>query len=185
MRKIEDQMLYYGCKDSRLLLEIKNTVVVIVFIFLIKHIVLCGRLAHLYYFYTEEAIPCTNFRLHVTPFACTLLEPCMQFAKACLTTQKIKILKWQSHDVWFLRYQARQTEFLILDTPPLLSPPPPPHPNNLEKQNFEKWKKYPERNIVLHLCNINHNHMMYGSWDTKHEGQNCLSFWTDFSLIPP
>ena len=42
MQKIEDQMLYYGCKDSQLLLEIKNAVVVVAFIFL-KHNGLYGQ----------------------------------------------------------------------------------------------------------------------------------------------
>ena len=42
MQKIEDQMLYYGCKDSQLLLEIKNAVVVVAFIFL-KHNDLYGQ----------------------------------------------------------------------------------------------------------------------------------------------
>ena len=30
--------------------------------------VLCGRLANSNFLYTEEAIPCTNFCVHVTPF---------------------------------------------------------------------------------------------------------------------
>ena len=50
---------------------IKNAVVVAVLIFL-KHNGLFGRLAYSNYFYTEESIPCTNFRVRATPFACTL-----------------------------------------------------------------------------------------------------------------
>ena len=38
-------------------------------------------------------------------------------------------------------------------------------PNNLENQNFEKMKKEAGY-IVLHMCTINENHMMYGSWVT-------------------
>ena len=52
-------------------LETKNTDVVVVFIFL-KHSGLCGRLADSNYFYAEESIPCTNFRVRVTPFASNL-----------------------------------------------------------------------------------------------------------------
>ena len=37
----------------------------------------------------------------------------------------------------------------------------------------------------LHMCTINDNHMMYGSWDTKHDGQNFLSFWTFFCPSTP
>ena len=78
--------------------------------------------------------------------------------------------KQQSYDVWFLRYGVRQTKFFgILD-----------HflhfylPNNPKNQNFETMKKSPENIIILHMCIINDNHMMYGSWDMEHKGQNFL-----------
>ena len=35
--------------------------------------------------------------------------------------------------------------------------------NNPENQNFEKVKKTPGDIIILHMCTINVNHMMYGS----------------------
>ena len=38
-----------------------------------------------------------------------------------------------------------------------------PCPNNLKYQNFEKVKKTPGNVIILHMCTINENHMMYGS----------------------
>ena len=112
-----------------------------------------------------------------------------------LTTQKIKILKkwkkntgryyhfpyvyqkWQSYDVWFLRYRAQQTKsFVILDH--FL----PFYPiNNLKNQNFEKMKKkMPGDIIILHKCTINNNHIMYGSWDMRCDRQNFLSFWNIF-----
>ena len=50
------------------MLEIKNALVLLV-VFL-KHGGLCGRLADSNYI--EELIPCTNFRVSVTPFACKL-----------------------------------------------------------------------------------------------------------------
>ena len=31
-------------------------------------------------------------------------------------------------------------------------------------------------NIILHICTITDNHMMYGSWDMKRDGHNILSF---------
>ena len=62
------------------MLEIKNTVLVVVFIFL-KHNSLCGRLVDSDYFYTEESIQCTNFCVHITLFACTL---CAWFVEVCI-----------------------------------------------------------------------------------------------------
>ena len=35
-------------------------------------------------------------------------------------------------------------------------------PNNLKNQNFAKMKKTPG-DIILHMCTINDNHLMYGS----------------------
>ena len=53
-------------------------------------------------------------------------------------------------------------------------------PNNLENQNFEKLKKMPVDIIILHMCTINENHMMYVSWDMEHIRHNIFSFWTIF-----
>ena len=87
--------------------------------------------------------------------------------------------KWQPHDVWFLRYEVQQTEFFVV-----LDCFLPFYPtNNLKNKNFEKLKKTPGDIIILHVCTINDNHMMYGSWDMRHECQNFLSFWTFFA--PP
>ena len=43
-------------------------------------------------------------------------------------------------------------------------------------------KKKPGEFIILHICTVNDGHMMYGSWDMKHDRQNFLSFWT---VYPP
>ena len=53
------------------MLEIKNAVLVVVFIFF-KHNGLYGRLADSNYFYTKESILCTNFCACTTLFVCTL-----------------------------------------------------------------------------------------------------------------
>ena len=59
-------------------------------------------------------------------------------------------------------------------------------PNNLENQYLEKIeKKNPGDIINLHMCTINGNHMMYGSWDMEHNCQNFLSFWTIFCTFNP
>ena len=54
-----------------MVLEIKNAVVVVVFIIL-KHNGLCGRQADSNYFYTKESIASTTFHVHIMSFACTL-----------------------------------------------------------------------------------------------------------------
>ena len=40
-----------------------------------------------------------------------------------------------------------------------------------KNQNFEKIKKLPGDIIILHRCNTNNNHMIYGSWGTEHNRQ--------------
>ena len=46
-------------------------------------------------------------------------------------------------------------------------------------------KKTPEDIIILHVCTVNDNHMMYGSWDMERNWQNFFTFWTFFTLLPP
>ena len=67
--------------------------------------------------------------------------------------------KPQSYEVWLLRYGVRQTEFFVILGHFLPFYPP----NNPENQNFEKMKKASGYAIILHMCTINHNHMMYAS----------------------
>ena len=89
--------------------------------------------------------------------------------------------KWQSNDVWFLRNCTQQTDFFVI-----LDHFLPFYPTNDPKyQNFEKVEKLPGDIIILHRCYINYNHMMHGSWDTKRNGQNFLSFWTCFYPFTP
>ena len=38
--------------------------------------------------------------------------------------------------------------------------------------------------IILHMCNINDNHMMYSSWDTERDGQNFFVILDRFLLSP-
>ena len=89
--------------------------------------------------------------------------------------------KWQSYDVSFQRYGAWQTWFfVILDNFLHLY-----HPNNSKNQNFEKMKKPPADIITLHMCTINDNHMMHGSWVIERDQHNFLSFWTVFCPFTP
>ena len=50
----------------------------------------------------------------------------------------------------------------------------------LLNQSFEKMKKLPGDIIILQMCTINDNHMMYCSWDMKRDRQNFSSFSTIF-----
>ena len=103
-----------------------------------------------------------------------------------LTTSKIKILKtWKkcleilSFDtympymiiIWCMVPEIRSTTefFVILD---YLLPFNPP--NNPENQNFEKMEKPPGHINILHMCTINDNHIMYGSWAMKCGRHNFL-----------
>ena len=88
--------------------------------------------------------------------------------------------KWQSYDVWFLRYWARQTEFFVIlgHFFALSHPHPTPTLPTWKIKILNKWKK-PIENICT-MCTMNENHMMYNSWDMKRDRQNFLSFWTTF-----
>ena len=41
-------------------------------------------------------------------------------------------------------------------------------------------KKTPGEIIILHICTINDNHEIYGSWDKEYDWHAFLSFWTVF-----
>ena len=70
------------------------------------------------------------------------------------------------HFFAFLKYKVQQTEiFVILGH--FLSFQPP---DNLENQNL-KIEKTPGVIIILHICTINDNCMMYGSWDMERNRQ--------------
>ena len=58
-------------------------------------------------------------------------------------------------------------------------------PNNPKKSKFWKNEKKAGDIIILHMCTMNDNHMIYGSWDMKRDGQNFLSFWTIFFPFTP
>ena len=87
--------------------------------------------------------------------------------------------KWQSYDVWFLRYWVRQAKFFaILDHFLLFYPP-----KNPKIKILKKMENSPGDIIISHKCNINDNHMMYGSWDIKCDRPNVLLFWKIFAPL--
>ena len=51
--------------------------------------------------------------------------------------------------------------------------------NNWKNQNFEKMTKTHGDIIILQLCNLNDNDIMYHCWD-EHSRQDFLWFWTIF-----
>ena len=53
------------------------------------------------------------------------------------------------------------------------------------KINILKLKKNPGDIIILHICTINYNRMMYFYWDIEHDRENFLSFWTVFCPFTP
>ena len=99
-----------------------------------------------------------NFLSFWTVFCALSPPPSPSPRPYTLTTQKIKVLKkwknfleilsfytnvhkWQSNDVWFLRYGACWTKFFVILYPFLPFYPP----NNLKNKNFEKLKKSTRR----------------------------------------
>ena len=58
-------------------------------------------------------------------------------------------------------------------------------PLSTSKVKILTFKKTPGDIIIFHICNINDNHMMYGSWDMECNRHNFLSFWTIFCPFTP
>ena len=62
--------------------------------------------------------------------------------------------KWQSYDVWFLKYGVWQTEYFVN-----LDHFLPFYPLKIWKiKILKKWKKKPQDIIILHKCTTNHDH---------------------------
>ena len=71
--------------------------------------------------------------------------------------------KCQPYNTWFLKQGARQTKYFVI-----LGHFLPFNPLATRKiKIMKKWKKTPGDIIILHMCTINENHMMYGSWEMK------------------
>ena len=73
-----------------------------------------------------------------------------------------------------------QTEFFVI-----LDHFCPLTPKNPENQNFENIEKTQGDIILLRMCTINEDHMMYGSRDMERNGQNFLSSWAIFCRFTP
>ena len=115
-----------------------------------------------------------------------------------LTTQKIKILnKWKKHPEILSFYTCLSKITIIWCMVPEISSTtdrlfchfdnflPFYPPNNSKNRNFEKLKKTPGDIIILHKCTINDNHILYGSWDMKHDGQDFVILDYFLPFYPP
>ena len=86
--------------------------------------------------------------------------------------------KWESYYVWLLRYGAWWTEFFVI-----LDSFFPFTQTTWKIKPLKKMKKTPRDIIILHMCTINNNHIMYGSWDMKCDGYRFLSCWAIFCSL--
>ena len=108
-----------------------------------------------------------------------------------LTTQKIKILKKWKKLLEILFYCVPKMTITWCMVPETWSTRQnflsfwtvfhPFTPLRTSKSKF--W--IDERHIILHMCTINENHMMYGSWDMKYNRHNYLPFLFFALLHPP
>ena len=57
-------------------------------------------------------------------------------------------------------------------------------PYKTQKIKMLKKKKF-AGDIILHMCNKNQDHMMYGSWDMEWDRQNFFLFWVIFCPLTP
>ena len=87
--------------------------------------------------------------------------------------------KWKSYEAWFLRYGVWQAKFFLT----LDHFFPFCFPKNPKNRNFYKMKKTTRDIIILYMCIINENHMMYVFWDMKHDRR--LSFCAIFCPFMP
>ena len=75
---------------------------------------------------------------------------------------------WSATDIIFSHSGPSFCPFTSLKTPKI--------------KILKKWKKCLE---ISQKCTFNDNHMMYDSWDMKHNRQNFLSFWAIFCFFTP
>ena len=75
---------------------------------------------------------------------------------------KINILNNFKHDLQFQRYRVKQTEIGNFTSFFALNPP-----KKHQKSKFWIMKKFAWDIIISHICDTNHNHMMYRYWDME------------------
>ena len=111
------------------------------------------------------------------------------------TDQKIKILKKWKHlemssfytcipkvtIIWCMLPETwSATDIIFCHFEPFLAFYPPPWLPIISKF-WKSEEKKPGDILNLHMCNINDNHMMYGFWYMKHDGQK----FSNYELFSP
>ena len=110
---------------------------------------------------------------HFGPFFAFLPFKILKKWKKSLDQFTVLYPKWQSYDVWLLRYGVQQTEFFVILDYFLPFYPLKTQGKNFLKQNKKNRKtkttttKKTPGDIILHMCTINENHMIHGSWDME------------------
>ena len=91
--------------------------------------------------------------------------------------------KWQSNDIWFLRYQLQMTIFFLIFSNFFAYLPPTAQKTKISKK---KIKKTPGDIIILQKYTKKHDHMLYCSWDMAFYRCNWhFSFWPIFCPFTP
>ena len=74
------------------------------------------------------------------------------------------------HVSWDIEHDIQNVlSFCNIFLPFYPASPPSPSPLTTQKINIlKKWKK-PGDIVILHMCTINDNYIMYDSWDIEHE----------------
>ena len=135
----------------------------------VTDIVFC-HFGHLLPFYSANNLKNQNFeKVRKTPGDIIILL-------LCTTNVNVNHMKYGS---WDMEHKSH-IFFLFLTifcpfTPPIPSSSPKTH-----KKKFWKNEKRPGHIIILGMCAINENHIMYNSWDMEHDRQNFFSIWTIF-----
>ena len=116
-----------------------------------------------------------NFNIYNIVFFKKIKRNTWRYHKIHLCTKNLDDLIYCSWDI-----ERDGLKLTILGHYFPFQPPKPP-----KNQNFEKYKNIDGDIIILHMCTINHDHVMYGSRDMERDRQNFLSFWTIFCPITP
>ena len=88
--------------------------------------------------------------------------------------------KWRSYDIWFLKYKVQQTEIFVILR------------HFCHFRLLTTWKikiltlkKTPGDITILHICTINDNRMVFGSWDMEHHRHDFFCHSGPFFALLP
>ena len=89
------------------------------------------------------------------------------------------------HVSWDIEHDIQNVlSFCNIFLPFYPASPPSPSPLTTQKINIlKKWKK-PGDIVILHMCTINDNYIMYDSWDIEHEDRIFYHFKSFLPFYP-